>query len=109
MIQTKAADSRVLTDNFEAGTNLKTEVITFMKALQHDPSDRTLRTLLLLSRKMLQVILRKRPNANIVRENAAYIAIKSLFRTALQELIDWGTTRAPDESVVEVCEDTWNL
>ena len=91
---------------------MKSEVITCIEGLQQDPHDRTLRTLLLLSRRILQVPSRERPDANVVRENAAYIAIKSLFRTSLQRMLDWAETlkkTGPRDRAREVRKDAVKL
>lgn len=94
------------------GASLKSEVITHIEDLQQEPSDRTLRTLLLLSRCILQVPSRERPDANVVRENAAYIAIKSLFRTSLQRMLNWAEIlkkTGPRDRAREVRKDAVGL
>ena len=72
---------------FFANGWLKTGVSSWMSKLERDPSDRTLRTFLKLSRNMLQVPPDARPDASTVRRNASYIALKSLFRAALKGMI----------------------
>lgn len=91
---------------------MKREVIETMENLQKNPSDESLRNLLRLTKLMLQVSEIDRPDANIVRENLAYIAIKSLFRAAMQEMIHWGERsrqKGPPDRAREVCEDAWKL
>ena len=83
-------------------------VLSCIDDLQVDPADKTVRSLLVLSRHMLKVPPAKRPDAHNVRENAAYIAIKSLFRTALTWMIRW-RDRSRESRANRSFEDTWKL
>ena len=76
--------------------------------LQKCPSDKTTRTLLMLSEVMLKVDPNARPDANVVRENTAYIALKSLFGAALKAMIEW-KTQSQESGPGRIWEDTWKL
>ncbi|KAL8822202.1 MAG: hypothetical protein Q9191_007058, partial [Dirinaria sp. TL-2023a] len=93
---------------FSTDGNLKTGVIDSIQKLQENPEDKTLRTFLLLSRSMLGVNQETRPSAPTVRRNAAYIAIKSLFREALQDMIKW-REQLGETDAGRIWEDTWKL
>ena len=86
----------------------KPAVMETMKSLQQDPSDMTIRTLLVLSEAMLKIEPDARPDANVVRENMAYIALKSLFRASLEAMIRW-KTQAQELGPGRIWEDTWKL
>ena len=87
---------------------VKPAVMETIKSLQQDPSDKTIRTLLLLSEAMLKVEPDARPDAKVVYENMAYIALKSLFRAALKAMIKW-KMQAQDSGPGRIWEDTWKL
>ena len=114
--RTKAQDERegggpyvdAVTTHFFTNGELKKGVLDTIGRLQHNPKDKTLRTLLLLSRDMLNVKEESRSNAHTSRRNAAYIAIKSLFRGALEGMIRW-RERAKEMDAGRIWEDTWKL
>ena len=87
---------------------VKPAVMETIEGLQQDPSDKTIRTLLVLSEAMLKVEPDARPDANVVRENMAYIALKSLFRAALEAMIQW-KMQAQESGPGRIWEDTWKL
>ena len=87
---------------------VKPAVMDTIKDLQQDPRDKTIRTLLLLSEAMLKVEPDARPDANDIRENTAYIALKSLFRAALEAMIQWNR-QAQASGPGRIWEDTWKL
>ena len=87
---------------------VKPAVMETIKYLQRDPSDKTIRTLLMLSEAMLKVEPDARPDANVIRENTAYIALKSLFRAALKAMIQW-YKQAQASGPGRIWEDTWKL
>ena len=87
---------------------VKPAVMETIKGLQQDPSDKTMRSLLLLSEAMLKVDPDARPDANVVRGNMAYIALKSLFRAALEAMIQW-KMQAQESGPKRIWEDTWKL
>ena len=96
------------TAHFFSDDCLKSGVLSCIHDLQVDPADKTLRSLLILSRHMLKVPPAERPDAHNVRENAAYIAIKSLFRTALTSMVGW-RKRTRESRPNRIWEDTWKL
>ena len=96
------------TAHFFSDDGLKSGVLSCIHGLQVDPADKTVRSLLILSRHMLKVPPAGRPDAHNVRENAAYIAIKSLFRTALTSMIEW-RKRSRESRPNRTWEDTWKL
>ena len=96
------------TAHFFSNDCLKSGVLSCIRDLQADPADKTVRSLLFLSRHMLEVPPAERPDAHNVRENAAYIAIKSLFRTALTSMIGW-RKRSRESRPNRIWEDTWKL
>ncbi len=87
---------------------VKPAVVKTIRDLQQDPNDKTTRTLLMLSEAMLKVEPDARPDANVVRENTAYIALKSLFRSALKGMIQW-KTQSQEPGPGRIWEDTWKL
>jgi len=99
----------IRTTLFFSEDSLKVEVIDTIEQLQKNPRDKTIRTLLILSRNMLQMFPDSRLDANEVRENAAYIAIKSLFRAALERMIRWKLTCSREKGPGRVWTDTWKL
>ena len=94
--------------HFFSNDCLKSGVLSCIHDLQVDPADKTVRSLLILSMHMLEVPPAERPDAHNVRENAAYIAIKSLFRTALTSMIRW-RKRSRESRPNRTWEDTWKL
>lgn len=87
---------------------VKPAVVETIRNLQKDPSDTTIRTLLMLSEAMLKIEPDARPVANVVLANMAYIALKSLFRFALKEMIQW-KTQSGEPGPGRIWEDTWKL
>lgn len=98
----------VTTCYFFSDGMVKPAVMETIEGLQQDPSDKTIRTLLVLSEAMLKVEPDARPDANVVRENMAYIALKSLFRAALEAIIQW-KMQAQESGPGRIWEDTWKL
>ena len=96
------------TAHFFSDDRLKSGVLSCIHDLQENPADKTVRSLLILSREMLKVPPADRPDAHNVREHAAYIAIKSLFRTALTSMIEW-RKRSRESRPNRTWEDTWKL
>ena len=101
-------DPRETNTRFFANGCLKDGVSAWMEELETDPSDMTLRTFLTLSRHMLKVRPGDRLDASEVRQNASYIAMKSLFRAALKgiiELYQSSQEQGPDKLWIEL----WRL
>lgn len=98
----------VTTFYFFLDGEVKPAVMETIKGLQQDPSDKTTRTLLMLSEAMLKVDPDARPDANVIRENTAYIALKSLFRSALKAMIKW-KMQSQESGPGRIWEDTWKL
>ena len=98
----------VITSYFFSSGEVKPAVIETIEGLKHDPREKTSRTLLILSEAMLKVEQGARPDANVVRENMAYIALKSLFRAALKAMIRWNT-QSQEPGPGRIWEDTWKL
>ena len=98
----------VKTSYFFFDNEVKPAVTETIKDLQQDPRDKTIRTLLILSEAMLKVEPDARPDANVIRENMAYIALKSLFRAALKAMIQWNT-QVQASGPGRIWEDTWKL
>lgn len=98
----------VTTFYFFLNDGVKPAVMETIKDLQQDPSDKTTRTLLMLSEAMLKVEPDARPDANVIRENTAYIALKSLFRAAVKAMIQW-KTQSQESGPGRIWEDTWKL
>lgn len=98
----------VTTCYFFLDGKVKPAVMETIKDLQQNPSDKTIRTLLRLSEAMLKIEPDARPDANVIRENTAYIALKSLFRAALKAMIQW-KTQSQESGPARIWEDTWKL
>lgn len=94
-----------------SGMELHTGVQTTIERLENNAEDKTIRTLLLVSKDMLKVQKDVRPNVHNVRCDMAYVAIKSLFRAALQYMIQ--RSKGLWTSIAEVADgkwhDTWKL
>ena len=98
----------VTTSYFFSNGEVKPAVMATIRGLQQNPKDKTVRTLLMLSETMLKVETDARPDANVVRENTAYIALKSLFRAALKAMIQW-KRQSQEAGPGRIWEDTWKL
>ena len=101
-------DPRETNTRFFANGCLKNDVSSWIDELKTNPSDMTLRTFLILSKRMLKVRPGDRLDASEIRQNASYIAMKSLFRAALKgtiELYQSSQEKSPDS----VWTELWKL